>query len=150
LKAVVRGQGGGVANHGAAVCILQTHIPEQVRGLVRFVQVDEGRCSIDISVNGLPPGRHAIAIHEFGDFSKHWITCGGHFNPFGARHGDVTSQERHVGDLGNIVVNESYNSLSSLPPSRSLSLFLSFLLPPLPPPFSLFLLSSSLLDACVP
>ena len=106
LKAVVRGQGSLLSNLGAAVCILSTATPDDVKGLVRFVQMDERNCSIDVSVSGLSPGCHGLAIHEFGDFTREWMSTGRHFNPEMKRHGRVDGEERHVGDLGNICVDE--------------------------------------------
>ena len=104
----MRGQGATSSNLGAAVCILGTSIPDEVKGLIRFVQLDESHCSIDVSVNGLPPGQHGLAIHQFGDFTRDWESCGSHYNPHNVSHGSVHSDTRHVGDLGNITVNPLY------------------------------------------
>lgn len=54
---------------------------------------------------GLKPGLHGFHIHEKADFSNGCISAGGHFNPHGKMHGDVTDEERHAGDLGNIEAN---------------------------------------------
>ena len=40
-----------------------------VNGLIRFVQTDEQKCVIEGTVDGLPPGHHAICVHECGDIS---------------------------------------------------------------------------------
>ena len=45
-------------------------------------------------------------IHVFGDFTEGLVTAGGIFNPFGRNHGAPDDEERMVGDLGNIDVDE--------------------------------------------
>ena len=40
-----------------------------IKGVIRFVQLDEENCAIDGTVDGLMSGPHAIHIHEFGDLS---------------------------------------------------------------------------------
>jgi len=54
-------------------------------------------------VHGLPDGPHGFHIHESGDLSKGCTSAGGHFNPYGNQHGGPDDEDRHVGDLGNIV-----------------------------------------------
>ncbi|CAF0822838.1 unnamed protein product [Didymodactylos carnosus] len=78
----------------------------RVRGLVRFIQVEENTCVVDGSIDGLSPGEHGINIHEFGDLSSGCDSCGDHYNPFRKSHGGPTDSERHVGDLGNVVADE--------------------------------------------
>jgi len=59
---------------------------------------------IAVEMSELPPGRHGFHIHEVGrcdppDFGS----AGGHFNPRGKRHGLMTVEGPHVGDLPNLV-----------------------------------------------
>ncbi|KAI8581151.1 hypothetical protein K450DRAFT_233331 [Umbelopsis ramanniana AG] len=110
---IVRGQGvANGAHSGAAVCIFDCfnenpmQLPEiSKQGLARFVQIDNDTCLIDVTVQGLAPGKHGIHIHELGDISRGCDSCGDHYNPTDVDHGDQDSG--HVGDLGNIEVEEN-------------------------------------------
>ncbi|KAI8391318.1 superoxide dismutase [Radiomyces spectabilis] len=111
---IIRGQGvsGGKGHSGAAVCIFDTFgsdptatIPTGTQGLARFVQIDNETCLIDLTVQGLTPGKHGVHIHELGDISRGWMSAGDHFNPTGVDHGDQYTG--HVGDLGNVEVDEN-------------------------------------------
>ncbi|KAG1459696.1 hypothetical protein G6F56_006104 [Rhizopus delemar] len=111
---IVRGQGvaDDQGHSGAAVCIFDCYgsdplatLPKGKAGLARFVQVDEETCLIDLTVEGLSPGKHGVHIHEAGDISNGWKSTGGHFNPTDVSHGDL--HHGHIGDLGNIEVDEN-------------------------------------------
>lgn len=57
---------------------------------------------IDINVSGLPPGAHALHIHETGKCdAPDFKSAGDHYNPTGTKHGFVTSREHHAGDMPN-------------------------------------------------
>ncbi len=61
------------------------------------------RCNIKYDIKGLADGKHGFHIHKCGDMSKGCETGCEHFNPFNKNHGGPHSQERHAGDLGNII-----------------------------------------------
>jgi len=74
-----------------------------VVGRAELVEAPYG-VMIAVEVSELPPGRHGFHIHEAGrcdppDFGS----AGGHFNPRGKRHGLMTVDGPHVGDLPNLV-----------------------------------------------
>lgn len=75
-------------------------------GYVLFIQ-NGNNVLIKGSLSGMTPGKHGIHIHQNGDCSgraDNFESAGGHFNPKDDHHG--TLQKGHMGDLGNIVVNE--------------------------------------------
>lgn len=76
-----------------------------IRGQVVFKRVRSG-IQIIADVEGLPPGEHGFHIHEFGDCHA-GKAVGNHFNPTHQRHGAPDDPERHVGDLGNLIADES-------------------------------------------
>eukprot|EP01127_Copromyxa_protea_P003801 TRINITY_DN13590_c0_g1_i1.p1 TRINITY_DN13590_c0_g1~~TRINITY_DN13590_c0_g1_i1.p1 ORF type:complete len:152 (-),score=39.76 TRINITY_DN13590_c0_g1_i1:35-490(-) len=83
-----------------AICILSG---EGVTGKVTFEEVD-GKTIIHAEVSGLTEGKHGFHVHAFGDLTGGCATTGGHFNPHGKQHGAPTAENRHVGDLGNLIV----------------------------------------------
>ncbi|ETV92971.1 hypothetical protein H310_12966 [Aphanomyces invadans] len=62
------------------------------------------------SLKGLSAGKHALHINVFGDVSNNGASTGGVFNPFGKSHGAPDEEERRVGSLGNIQVDEEGNA----------------------------------------
>lgn len=68
--AILRGSG---KPNSAAVAILETHangISNPVRGLVRMVQVSSKLTILDLTLQGLSPGRYHATIRASGDISR--------------------------------------------------------------------------------
>ena len=79
----------------------------EVRGQITFEQESEdANTTITYRVTGLTPGLHGFHVHEKADFSEGCKSAGPHYNPFNKEHGGPDDEERHVGDLGNIVAGE--------------------------------------------
>lgn len=78
-----------------------------VSGEVQFEQVADG-VRITGRIEGLTPGAHGFHVHRFGDLSDGTggTSAGGHFAPEGSPHGNPSEEQRHVGDLGNVVAGE--------------------------------------------
>ncbi len=89
----------------SAVCVLMSN--QGVKGTLTFKQVSASETQVTGTVEGLTPGLHGFHIHQFGDTTNGCASCGGHFNPDGKNHGGPLDEDRHAGDLGNILANAS-------------------------------------------
>ena len=93
-------------NTNKAICVLHPTEGSETMGTVIFSQKTDGMFVI-ADVKGLSPGKHGFHIHEFGDCSQlDGKSAGGHFNPTSINHGGPESENRHVGDLGNLIAND--------------------------------------------
>ena len=75
-------------------------------GTAAFTDTPQG-LHVVIRVGGVPAGKHAIHIHQYGDCGDRAAAAGGHFNPDNAPHGFLPHDglaKAHPGDMGNIDV----------------------------------------------
>merc|ERR1719350_104776 len=100
----------GVSFSLKANCVFDGTVgASQVVGEVTLAETqtpDGSEIEIAGELMNLSPGLHGFHIHENGDLSDNCKGAGGHYNPEGKNHGAPGSEERHVGDLGNIAVSE--------------------------------------------
>ncbi|XP_041067895.1 superoxide dismutase [Cu-Zn]-like isoform X2 [Carcharodon carcharias] len=87
-----------------AICVLNGHF--SVFGVVLFKMDITGCVIVKGEFTGLPPGKHGLHIHSFGDLTNGWISAGPHYNPDNEIHGAPEENKRHAGDLGNVEVDE--------------------------------------------
>lgn len=71
------------------------------------VEVREGPGGLLIAVSaaGLPPGTHGFHLHAVGECVPPFSSAGGHFNPAGRKHGLLSADGPHLGDLPNVHVS---------------------------------------------
>jgi superoxide dismutase, Cu-Zn family len=99
-------------------------------GEATLTQTPQG-VKIVMTVENLPPGVHAFHIHAKGACTTpDFASAGGHFNPFGKKHGLNNPAGPHAGDLPNITVGpdgkakvESVAALVTLKEGQKNSLF---------------------------
>ncbi|XP_024383742.1 superoxide dismutase [Cu-Zn], chloroplastic [Physcomitrium patens] len=93
-----------VAATKKAVAVLKGNA--NVEGVVTLLQEDDGPTKVNVKITGLAPGKHGFHLHEFGDTTNGCMSTGPHFNPEGKTHGAPEDQNRHAGDLGNVIAGD--------------------------------------------
>ena len=91
-----------------AICVFTNNMNKKTKGSVFFKETQRG-LQIKISISGISPGKHGLHIHEYGDLTEGCSSLCSHFNPTKSVHGGRNSEERHLGDLGNVVADENGN-----------------------------------------
>ncbi|PGH27367.1 hypothetical protein AJ80_00845 [Polytolypa hystricis UAMH7299] len=101
--AILRGSG---TSNNASVCILETHSPavsNAIRGLARMVQVSPNMTLVDLTINGLSPGKYWATVREAGDISQGAVSTGGVWEALKQK---VQGSEEPRGIFGSVVVDE--------------------------------------------
>lgn len=78
---------------------------------------------VDLRVTGMTEGLHGVHIHAFGRCEPpEFASAGGHYNPLGKVHGNLSTNGPHAGDLGNLQVgSDGKGFLSRTTPHLSLA-----------------------------
>lgn len=75
-------------------------------GSVNLTQTAQG-VLLNVSVKGLPPGEHAFHVHAVGKCEAPFTSAGGHYNPGGKKHGMLSPEGQHAGDMPNLHIPQS-------------------------------------------
>lgn len=76
-------------------------------GTATLTEQPEG-VEVQLKVEGLEPGMHAVHIHEFPKCeAPDFKSAGNHFNPLSKDHGLMNPKGAHVGDMPNVEADQS-------------------------------------------
>ena len=102
-------------NHRGIALVISAGENPKIHGYLHFDDrpaglMSSGYMRIFGDLYNLPPGEHGMHIHEKGDPQKccnaDLMKLGEHYNPLNRDHAGLIGCNRHLGDLGNINVDE--------------------------------------------
>jgi len=102
------GSGGGMSSDTMAEAVIESKSGSKATGKAVFTMAPDGKVTLKIDVqNVTPPGKHGIHIHEHGDCTHETgDSAGGHWNPYNKPHGAFGMGDFHLGDIGNIEIQD--------------------------------------------
>ncbi|WP_423148810.1 superoxide dismutase family protein [Rubrolithibacter danxiaensis] len=90
----------------ATVTATQASTPGE--GTVRFTQKNQSvEMKLDISFPSKAGKTVAVHIHEHGDCAEAGNAAHGHWNPTNTKHGKWGTGEYHLGDIGNVQLDQN-------------------------------------------
>ncbi|MBI3331267.1 MAG: superoxide dismutase family protein [Candidatus Omnitrophica bacterium] len=104
--ALEMGAGAASAWAESGTAIIGSTGEPKVLGSAAFTELDDG-LEVDVQLIDVPPGRHGLHLHQYGDCGDVGNAAGGHFNPDEVPHGFLPKDglsNAHPGDMGNIEV----------------------------------------------
>jgi Cu-Zn family superoxide dismutase len=96
--------GAGVSEAETSAHAIVVNKEGEILGTLALEQTRSG-VVIRGQLDGLPPGTHAIHIHDRAACQPTFAAAGEHFNPSGREHGLRNPHGPHAGDLPNITVD---------------------------------------------
>lgn len=97
-------------NFTNAVAVMHPTEGNEVTGTVTFEKVGDS-VRVQAEIEGLAEGRHGFHIHQYGDCTaSDGTSADGHYNPTNNQHGSPTQDNRHMGDMGNLLAVEFQTS----------------------------------------
>ncbi len=82
-------------------------------GTITLTEIAAG-VMLKFDLKGLPPGPHALHVHEVGKCEGDFSSAGGIYNPLGAKHGFLNEEGPMAGDLPNVVAAADGTALAEV------------------------------------